>query len=97
MTAFQVAISEQEYNEPDVISETSEGLADFVVKAVSSYMDTMDDQQVTNLYQLVLSEMEAPLLRHVLKRTNNNQSQTALILGLNRGTLRKKLEKYGLL
>ncbi|MBV1878647.1 MAG: Fis family transcriptional regulator [Pseudomonadales bacterium] len=97
MTAFQVAISEEEYIEPEVINETSESLADFVVKAVSSYMDTMDDQQVTNLYQLVLSEMEAPLLRHVLKRTNNNQSQTALILGLNRGTLRKKLEKYGLL
>ena len=46
---------------------------------------------------MVLSEVEAPLLRRVLDYTGNNQSHAATLLGLNRGTLRKKLRKYGLL
>ena len=65
--------------------------------AVENYFDTMDDQAVTDLYEMVLSEVEAPLLSCVLQRTGDNQSRTAQILGLNRGTLRKKLKKYGML
>ncbi|MFT7132443.1 MAG: Fis family transcriptional regulator [Cyclobacteriaceae bacterium] len=65
--------------------------------AVENYFDTMDDQAVTDLYEMVLSEVEAPLLSCVLRHTGNNQSLTAQILGLNRGTLRKKLKKYGML
>jgi Fis family transcriptional regulator len=48
------------------------------------------------LYELVISEIEAPLLAAVLKRTGHNQSRSSAMLGLNRGTLRKKLKKYGL-
>ena len=76
---------------------TRKSLAGSVEDAVKEYLDTMGDQQVTDLYELVLTEVEAPLMSCVLQFTNNNQSQTASILGLNRGTLRKKLRKYGLL
>ena len=55
------------------------------------------DQAVTNLYDLFLAEVEAPLLECVLRFTGNNQSQTAQILGMNRGTLRKKLLRYRLI
>lgn len=72
-------------------------LAVSVEEAVKEYLDTMGDEQVTDLYELVLTEVEAPLMSCVLQFTNNNQSRTASILGLNRGTLRKKLRKYGLL
>jgi Fis family transcriptional regulator len=65
--------------------------------AVENYFDSMDDQAITDLYEMVLSEVEAPLLSCVLRHTGNNQSHTAQILGLNRGTLRKKLKKYGIL
>lgn len=68
-----------------------------VQEGVEEYLQMMDDEQVSGLYEMVLSEVEAPLLRSVLRHTNNNQSQTASILGLNRGTLRKKLRKYHLL
>ena len=77
--------------------DESPKLAVSVREAVDSYFNTMDDQPVTELYELVLSEIEAPLLASVLRHTNNNQSRTAAILGLNRGTLRKKLKKYGML
>jgi len=72
-------------------------LADSVERTVSRYMQAMEGQQIRDLYELVLSEVEAPLLECILKSTDNNQSQTATILGLNRGTLRKKLKKYGML
>lgn len=49
------------------------------------------------MYQLVLSEVEAPLLEQVMKYTRNNQTKASTMLGLNRGTLRKKLKQYGLL
>lgn len=64
---------------------------------MEDYLQMMGDEPVTGLYDMVLAEVEAPLLRSVLVFTNHNQSQSAEILGLNRGTLRKKLRKYHLL
>lgn len=49
-----------------------------------------------NLYQLLLSELERPLLDTVMQYTQGNQTQAALIMGINRSTLRKKLKKYGM-
>ena len=46
---------------------------------------------------MVLAEMEIPLLEKVLEYTSGNQTKAAELLGLNRGTLRKKLKQYGLL
>ena len=48
------------------------------------------------LYQMVLGEVELPLLKAVMEYTRGNQSKAAEVLGINRSTLRKKLEKYGL-
>lgn len=68
-----------------------------VQEGVEEYFQTMGDEPVSGLYEMVMSEVEAPLLRSVLVYTNYNQSLSAEILGLNRGTLRKKLRKYHLL
>ncbi len=81
----------------DMEQRSENSLAVSVERAVREYLDTMDDQQVTDLYQLVLSEIEGPLIECVLQFADNNQSRTAEILGLSRGTLRKKLGKYRLL
>ena len=56
----------------------------------------LDGAPVTDVYQLVLSEVEAPLLEQVMKHTRSNQTKASVMLGLNRGTLRKKLKQYGL-
>ena len=68
-----------------------------VQEGVEEYLQMMGDERVSGLYEMVLAEVEASLLRSVLVFTNHNQSQSAEILGLNRGTLRKKLRKYHLL
>lgn len=68
-----------------------------VAKALSFYFQQLDGQPVRNLYEMVLDEMEAPLLAAVLHHTGGNQSKASTMLGLNRGTLRKKLKRHGLL
>ena len=60
-------------------------------------IETEDELFVTNIYELVLSEVEAPLIEAVLRHTGGNQSRASTMLGLNRGTLRKKMKQYGLL
>ena len=72
-------------------------LSETVQNAVDEYLALVGDQAVTNLYDLFLAEVEAPLLECVLGFTGHNQSQTAQILGMNRGTLRKKLLRYRLI
>lgn len=72
-------------------------LRDSVSKALENYFSTLDGAPVKDVYQMVLSEVEAPLLEQVLSYTRNNQTKASIMLGLNRGTLRKKLKQYGLL
>ena len=65
--------------------------------AIKQFIDTLDGEDATDFYALVLAEVEEPLLRVVMQYTSNNQSKAAAMLGLNRGTLRKKLRQYKLL
>jgi two-component system nitrogen regulation response regulator GlnG len=48
------------------------------------------------LYDRIITEVEAPLLRLVLAATGGNQLRAAEVLGLNRNTLRKKIQQHGL-
>lgn len=72
-------------------------LRDSVSIALANYFKHLEGQPVTDVYNMVLSEVEAPLLEEVLRYTRNNQTKAAVLLGLNRGTLRKKLKQYDLL
>lgn len=72
-------------------------LHDAVTRAVRTYLAELDGQMTTDFYQLVLAQVEAPLLREVMAYTRHNQTRASQMLGLNRGTLRKKLKQYGLL
>jgi len=77
--------------------ENASTLRDCVESTLSTYFAQLEGENVTDVYQLVLTEVEAPLLEQVLKYTRNNQTKASELLGLNRGTLRKKLKQYGLL
>lgn len=67
-----------------------------VEAALQSYFSHLEGDPPSHLYKLVLQEVEPPLLEIVLRYTRGNQSQAAQILGLDRGTLRKKLRQYDL-
>jgi Fis family transcriptional regulator, factor for inversion stimulation protein len=88
---------QEQVNSTDTAIEGGATLRDCVETTLSNYFAQLDGAPVTDVYQLVLSEVEAPLLEQVLKYTRNNQTKASVLLGLNRGTLRKKLKQYGLL
>jgi Fis family transcriptional regulator len=77
--------------------ENENTLSQHVKVALDNYFNNLDGQHTTNLYEMVIKEIEKPLLESVLAYNNNNQSLAAKILGLSRGTLRKKMQKYELL
>ena len=65
-------------------------------RALSEYFTSLNGYRPSHLYDLVLREVEEPLFRVVLDYAEGNQSRAAGILGINRGTLRKKLKQLGL-
>ncbi|MEK7322769.1 MAG: DNA-binding transcriptional regulator Fis [Pseudomonadota bacterium] len=71
-------------------------LGSAVETALRHYFRDMDDHPPENVYELVICEVERPLFEAVMHHTRGNQSKAAKILGINRSTLRKKLEHYGL-
>lgn len=79
------------------LEQGSQTLRDNVHRALRNYFAHLDGQPVTDVYQMVLSEVEAPLLETVMEYTRGNQTKASVLLGLNRGTLRKKLKTYGLI
>ena len=78
-------------------SKTSNGsLRASVRSSLETYIEQLEGQQPEGLFDLVMSEVEAPMLEVVLEHSGGNQTQAARMLGINRGTLRKKLSQYGL-
>ena len=78
-------------------SYSKKPLKDEVRKAMKRYFNQLDQSNIPiNVYQLVLNEVEPPLLNSVMNFSNNNQSKAAKILGINRTTLRTKLKKYNI-
>jgi Fis family transcriptional regulator len=67
-----------------------------VQEALTSYFKQMNGHAVSDLYRMVISEVERPLLETVMQEMEGNQSRAAAILGISRSTLRKKLAIYNL-
>ena len=77
--------------------EPRQTLRSCVSNVLSEYFAQVDPELINGLYARVLSEVEAPLLEAVMHKARSNQSRAAEMLGLNRGTLRKKLKQYDML
>lgn len=77
--------------------QQGQSIRESVETALDNYFSHLDGQEAFDVYDMVLAEVEAPLLEAVMKYTRNNQTRAATMLGLNRGTLRKKLKQYGML
>ena len=84
----------QHLNTPSAEGQTLRGN---VERALHNYFTRLEGADVTDVYNLVLSEVEAPLLETVMNYVKGNQTKASELLGLNRGTVRKKLKQYDLL
>jgi Fis family transcriptional regulator len=84
--------------EPKSTSNGANGvpLRSLTERALDDYFASLNGHAPGHLYDLVLREVEEPLFRAVLDYSAGNQSRAADILGINRGTLRKKLRVYGI-
>ena len=65
--------------------------------SIQNFLDTLDGEPCRDLYAMVIAQVEEPLLTAVMSYTRGNQSKASEMLGLNRGTLRKKLKTYSLI
>ena len=100
MNKFEESSEAQSFkvtNQTESLSTQENTLRSEVEKALLRYFRHIDEEPVTDLHRMVISEIEVPLLEAVMKQTGNNQSKASIMLGLNRGTLRTKLKNYGLL
>jgi Fis family transcriptional regulator len=77
-------------------NQGSRPLGELVTLALEQYFEDLNGEIATDLYALFLKEVEKPLLQVVLLETKGNLSLAAKVLGINRGTLRTRLNKYGL-
>ncbi|HSR63637.1 MAG TPA: DNA-binding transcriptional regulator Fis [Gammaproteobacteria bacterium] len=76
--------------------EGSHCLSDSIRQAMENYFADLEGHDASNLYELFLAQFEKPLFEVVMQNTRGNITHAAKILGLNRGTLRNRLKKYGL-
>ena len=68
-----------------------------VSKSMRKYFKELDGERASDIYNMVLKEVELPLLEIVMRECNDNQSKASQILGINRGTLRTKLKEHKLI
>jgi len=71
-------------------------LARSVRRAIDGYFRDLDGEKPCHVYDMVISCVEKPLLEAVLVRVHGNQTHAALMLGINRNTLRKKMKSLGI-
>lgn len=69
-------------------------LAHAVSDSLGDYFRALNGHAPANLYDIILAQVEPPLLKATLAYCRGNQSKAADVLGLNRATLRKKLTQY---
>jgi Fis family transcriptional regulator, factor for inversion stimulation protein len=67
-----------------------------VRKVMRQYFKDLDGEKATGIYEMVVNAVEKPMLEVVMLQAQGNQTRAAELLGLNRNTLRKKLQHHGL-
>jgi Fis family transcriptional regulator len=65
--------------------------------ALEAYFHDLDGEQPSNIYSMVLKSVERPMLEVILRQAGGNQTLAAEMLGINRNTLRKKINDYQLM
>lgn len=81
----------------DKLALRNKPLHAYAEDAIKGYFHTLNGHKPCDLHQFVMAQVERPLLEMTMDYTKGNQSAAAEILGLSRGTLRKRLQTYKLL
>ncbi len=76
---------------------SKESIQAVIQQSLEEYFHNLGEQHASNVYDMVIAIVEKPILQTVMVRAGGNQSQAAEMLGINRNTLRKKLQLHDLL
>lgn len=68
-----------------------------VKNAIMQYLERLDGEQATGLYDMTLDIVEDELLKCVMLHVNGNQTRATKVLTMSRATLRKKLQERDIL
>lgn len=75
---------------------TQKPLHNSIKQTLKNYFTQLNNQNINNLYKLILTKVKQPLLNIIIQYTHNNQTHTTLIININHNTLHKKLKKYNI-
>lgn len=78
------------------VNPSQHSLSEQLINTLEHYFATLEEQEATNLHEMVIQQVEKPLIEFVLNKADGNQSRTAGMLGINRNTLRKKILQYNI-
>jgi two-component system nitrogen regulation response regulator GlnG len=67
-------------------------LETYLEHKVEDFVKGMRNGSARNLHPMLISAVERPLITLALQQTKGNQIQAAELLGLNRNTLRRKIQ-----
>jgi Fis family transcriptional regulator, factor for inversion stimulation protein len=86
-------------SKPTIADHNTLSLTDHVRAVLNEYYKNISKENIEpkNLYEIVMTEVELPLIEATMKFLDNNQSEASKVLGINRGTFRKKLAHYGMI
>ncbi|WP_028312300.1 Fis family transcriptional regulator [Derxia gummosa] len=76
---------------------TPSPIEECIVCALEKYFQDLDGETPSAVYDMVMQAVEKPMLEVVMRQASGKQSVASEMLGINRNTLRKKLQQYGLL
>lgn len=76
------------------MTKNSECFSQQLIKTLDSYLENLQEEEATNLHEMVIAQVEKPLIEFILEKSAGNQSKAASMLGINRNTLRKKIQQY---
>ena len=82
---------------PTKHSMSKDSIQEVVKKNLEKYFKDLGEQEPSNVYEMVVFTVERPIFEAVMLRADGNQSRAAEMLGINRNTLRKKLQQHQLL
>jgi Fis family transcriptional regulator len=74
--------------------QTSSEISESVRKSLERYFKDLDGERPRSIYDMVLKNVEKPMLEAVLDKAEGNQTIAAEMLGINRNTLRKKIQQH---
>jgi Fis family transcriptional regulator len=77
-----------------MVRQTSSEIAETVRRSLERYFKDLDGEKPRSIYDMVLKNVEKPMLETVLHQAEGNQTIAAEMLGINRSTLRKKMQQH---